>query len=81
MKVVEYGVRNAVKDSCDECGKEVIYEKDEDSGLDSVQVEPMVWKQLCEDCATVYHDQERAYLEEENGEDGSVATFERPDLE
>lgn len=59
MKAVEYSIRNAVKDVCDECGKEVIYEKDDDSGLDSIEVEPMVWKQLCEECADEQHERER----------------------
>ena len=79
--MIETGIRNAMKGSCDECGKEVIYEKDDDSGLASIEVEPTVWKELCEECATAHRDRERAYLEEENGADGSVATFERPDLE
>jgi hypothetical protein len=71
------GVRNALRDSCDECGKEVIYEKDDDSELDSIEVEPRVWKQLCEDCAETHRERERGYLEDDNSE----ASFARPDLE
>jgi hypothetical protein len=62
------GIRNAVKDSCDECGKEVVYEKDDDSGLASVEVEPFVWKQLCNDCYEVYLEREESYREEDDGE-------------
>ena len=48
------GIRNAISDTCDECGEKVTYEKDEDSGPASIEVEPMVWKQLCEECAEAH---------------------------
>lgn len=73
------GIRNAIRASCDECDKEVVYEKDADSGLDFIEVEPMVWKQLCEDCAEEYYERERRYREEDV-EEGEVLTFERPEL-
>jgi hypothetical protein len=47
-------VRNAVREQCDGCGREVVYEKDEDSGLDSIETSPGVWEQLCEKCARQY---------------------------
>ena len=40
------GIRNAIRASCEECDKDVIYEKDADSDLTQIEVEPMVWKQL-----------------------------------
>jgi hypothetical protein len=59
------GIRNAISETCDGCGKKVLYEKDEDSGLASIEVEPMVWEQLCEECAAPYEERERRYHEEE----------------
>jgi hypothetical protein len=73
------GIRNALRASCEACDKEVVYEKDEDNGLDSIEVEPFVWKQLCEDCAEEYHERERRYREEDVQE-GELVTFERPEL-
>ena len=60
------GIRNAISETCEECFKEIIYEKDEDSGLDCLEVEGVwgkVWMQLCEDCAETYRERERRYLE------------------
>jgi len=62
-------IRNAVKDSCDECGREVVYEKDEDSGLASVEVEPFIWKELCDDCYEEYLEREKSYRDGKEGEE------------
>jgi len=48
------GVRNAIREQCDDCGKEVVYEKDEDSGLDCIETSPGVWENLCDKCAKRY---------------------------
>lgn len=56
------GIRNAISETCEECFREIIYEKDEDSGLDCVQVEGFwgtVWMQLCGACAKRHRDREK----------------------
>jgi hypothetical protein len=65
--MIQAGIRNAMKSSCDECGKEVIYEKDDDSGLASIEVEPTVRKELCEECVSEYRDREKRYREDDEG--------------
>ncbi len=63
-------IRNAVSETCEGCFKRIVYEKDEDSGLDSLQIEG-VWMQLCEECAEPYHERER-YLNKDEEDEGSV---------
>ncbi len=45
------GIRNAVYDICDRCGKSFGYEKDEDSPVACIEVEPYRYENLCEKCA------------------------------
>jgi len=44
-------IRNAVYDTCDECGETFAYEKDEDSPVACIEVEPYRYENLCEKCA------------------------------
>jgi hypothetical protein len=57
-------MRNRIVDTCDECGKEVEYEKDEGVGTSSVETAPFVWENLCEDCLENYYDRRKAEREE-----------------
>ncbi len=74
-------IRNAISDTCDKCGKRVVYEKDEDSGLASIETKPMVWEQLCEECAEEHYAREKRYRDEDEAgrPDAAVILSDRRD--
>ncbi|MDX6498414.1 MAG: hypothetical protein QOG23_1674 [Blastocatellia bacterium] len=74
---MEIGIRNSVSVTCEGCFKKIIYEKDEDSGVDCIQVDG-VWMQLCEECAEPIIEKERRYMEDE--QDDTDVRYDHPEL-